>query len=124
VTVGNADESDYDSAHSSKLFYWRMTPGRIASAILWVGYVVFAVWRILFGDQDLRCLMMPVGMILPMCFIWFADSLAGINSGVGAGVMRLPAQPALLAACGWVMLAGPPVFLILGLTLRLLGVWG
>lgn len=107
------EPAPFDEATSDRLFYWRVTPGRIASAIVWLGYVALAVWMSAAGG-DARSFQLPVYMIFPVVLIWFADSFAGMSVVRAGGVMRFPKVPALVAFCGWALLVGWPVPLLVG----------
>ncbi len=106
------EPAPFDEASSDKLFYWRVTPGRIASGIVWLGYVALATWMFA-ADRDARSLQVPVCMIFPVALIWFADSFAGMSVVRAGGVRRFPKVPALVAFCGWAILVGLPALYVI-----------
>jgi hypothetical protein len=52
-------------------------------------------------------------MVMPLIWIWFADSLAGVSVVGGRGPMRFPSNPRHVALCGWALLVGLPGLFIL-----------
>ena len=98
---------------SDRLLDLRLTPGRIASLIVWAGYWAIAVLGFVRSGRTAAIgFLLPVYAIQPMVFIWFPEAMAGVSVGWHGGVLKFPDQPWLVALCGWGLLVGIPVLVL------------
>jgi hypothetical protein len=85
--------------------------GRIVALLLAVGYVVAAGFS---GEGWQFVVTVVLGVLIPLALIWFPEEIDGFFRLGGNPKLSPSASPGwLVAAMGWVLLVGIPLFVLL-----------
>jgi hypothetical protein len=88
-----------------------LTIVRIVALLLAVGYVVAAG---LSGEDWPFVMTVMLGVLIPLALIWFPEAIDGLfRSKANPGLSPSASPGLLVAAMGWVLLVGIPVYLFL-----------
>ena len=84
----------------------QITPGKILSLMIAVGYAIFA-----FDRGGMAGLKWCAVFLFPMAFIWFPEEIGSVTGYFPTGYVNVQTPAALISAIGWFFLIGAPIVL-------------